>query len=68
MPSEIIKVNDIDELKRYLDVFMAREKEKKGLKDTVDTNQAVRIAVNLKENLLGSKVLFRSRNSFCPYW
>jgi len=38
MPSEIIKVNYIDELKRYLDIFMVREKEKRGLKDTVDTN------------------------------
>lgn len=46
---------------------MVREKEKRGLKDTVDTNQAGGDVINLKNHLLGSDVLFRFRNSFCPY-
>lgn len=65
LPSEI-KVNDIDELKRYSDIFMVREKEKRRLKDTVDTNQAGEDVINLK-NLIVSDVLFRFRSSFCPY-
>lgn len=66
LPSEI-KVNDIDELKRYSDIFMVREKEKRRLKDTVDTNQAGGDVINLKKNLIVSDVLFRLKNSFCPY-
>lgn len=66
LPSEI-KVNDIDELKRYSDIFMVREKEKRRLKDTVDTNQAGGDVINLKKNLIVSDVLFRFKNSFCPY-
>lgn len=36
---------------------MVREKEKRGLKDTVDTNQAEGDVINLK-NVLGSDTLF----------
>lgn len=47
---------------------MVREKEKRGLKDTVDTNQAEGDVINLQKKLLGPDVLFQFINSFCPYW
>lgn len=47
---------------------MVREKKKRGLKDTVDTNQAEGDVINLQKKLLGADVLFQFRNSFCPYW